>query len=70
MNQIFRPFTRKFIVVCFDDILIYNKDHDEHLAHLCQVFEVLRDQKLYANIKKCDFFTNKVVFLDYVVSSH
>jgi len=39
------------------------------MTHLRRVFEVLRDQRIYTNLKKYDFFTNKVIFLDYVVLS-
>ncbi|XP_017982330.1 PREDICTED: uncharacterized protein LOC108663252 [Theobroma cacao] len=34
-----------------------------------QIFEVLREQKLFVNLKKCEFMTNKVIFLGYVVSN-
>ena len=57
MNYVFWFFIEKIVIVYFDDILIYSKGHDEHLVHLCQIFEVLRDQKLYVNLKMCDFFT-------------
>lgn len=52
MNTIFRPYLRKFILVFFDDILIYSQDLEEHLQH---ALEVLRKSELYANIKKCSF---------------
>jgi hypothetical protein len=39
----------------FDDILIYNKNLNEYLDHLCNVFSVLRNEKLDANLKKCTF---------------
>jgi hypothetical protein len=68
MNHVLRPFIGKFVVVYFDDILIYNKTLDEHIQHIRCVLAVLREQKLYANLEKCTFCTDKVVFLGFVVS--
>ena len=68
MNHVLRAYIGKFVVVYFDDILIYSRSIEEHIEHLKQVLNVLRTEKLYANIEKCSFCTNKVVFLGYVVS--
>ena len=43
------------MVVYFDDILIHIKSRDKHVEHLREVFRVLRENKLYTNLKKCDF---------------
>ncbi|KAL0541011.1 hypothetical protein IC582_021038 [Cucumis melo] len=43
MNQVFRPYLCKFLLVFFDDILVYNKDVETHLAHLIVVFHLLRN---------------------------
>ncbi|XP_071906072.1 uncharacterized protein [Coffea arabica] len=46
-----------------------NRSLEEHLEHLKAIFEVLRRERLYANLKKCTFCTDRVVFLGYVVSA-
>ncbi|KAJ9538695.1 hypothetical protein OSB04_031428 [Centaurea solstitialis] len=68
MNQALPPFIGKFVVVYFDDILIYSTTSDEHLLHLREVLMVLRKEKFYAAVKKCSFMTEYVLFLGYVVS--
>ena len=55
MNEIFRPYLRKFVLVFFDDILVYSKSVEEHVGHLKAVLEVLRQHKLYAKASKCTF---------------
>ncbi|XP_062173559.1 uncharacterized protein LOC133879023 [Alnus glutinosa] len=69
MNHVLRAFIGKFVVVYFDDILVYSTNLDEHIEHLRCVLDVLRCEKLYANFKKCTFCMEKVVFLGYVVST-
>ena len=69
MNHILREFIGKFVVVYFDDILIYSTSLDLHIDHLKSVLTVLREEQLYANLEKCIFCTNHVVFLGFVVSS-
>lgn len=59
----------KCLVVYFDDILIYSTSPEEHLKHLRQVCTALRTEKLFANLKKCSFMSNEVIFLGFVVSS-
>jgi hypothetical protein len=68
MNHVLRAFIGKFVVVYFDDILIYSKSLDEHMIHVRLVLEELRKEKLFANLEKCSFCTDHVVFLGFVVS--
>ncbi|KAG7536993.1 Zinc knuckle CX2CX4HX4C [Arabidopsis suecica] len=69
MNHVLRAYIGHFVVVYFDDILVYSKSLEEHVDHLKMVLEVLRKEKLYANFKKCTFGTDNLVFLGFVVST-
>jgi hypothetical protein len=69
MNHALHVFLGRFIVVYFDDILVYSKSLDKHVDYLHCVLAVLRKEKLNANLKKCSFYLDKVVFLGYVVSA-
>ena len=69
MNHVFRSFIGKFVVVYFDDILVYSKNLDDHILHLRSIFNTLREHKLYGNIQKCSFCMDSVVFLGFVVGA-
>ena len=69
MNRVFHPFQDKFVVVFIDDILIYSRTKEDHLEHLCTVLKTLADHQLYAKLKKCDFWMEKVHFLGHVISA-
>ena len=56
MNHVFRECIGKFVVVYFDDILIYNKSLHEHIDHPRSVLTILRVNSLFANKEKCNFF--------------
>ena len=69
MNQVLKPFIRKFMVVYFDDILIYSKTEAAHYNHVREVLAILQANELYINLKKRSFLTDKLLFLGYVVSA-
>lgn len=67
INQIRRSFISKFLVVYFNDILINNRKCSDNLRHLEVLLNIIRKEGLYANLKKCTFFTSQLIFLGFVV---
>lgn len=68
MHNIFRPYLRQFVLVFFDDILIYSATLQDHLKHLELVFKVLRENQLVAKRSKCSFAQAQVEYLSHIIS--
>jgi hypothetical protein len=68
MNHIFKGHLRKYILVFFDEILIYNKTWDEHLAHLGEVLSIMQAPYLYAKESKCEFGMRDLLYLGHIIS--
>ncbi|TIA92768.1 hypothetical protein E3P96_04171, partial [Wallemia ichthyophaga] len=70
MNSIFQEYLDDFVVVYLDDIMIYSRTEEDHLRHLKVVFDKLRDNKLYAKLKKCEFLKDSVEYLGHIVGNN
>lgn len=67
MNHLFQLFLRKFVLVFFDNILVYSNSVAEHIQHLEAVFKVLLDQQLFAKLSKCFFGQNQIEYLGHII---
>ena len=67
MNHVFHHFLRHFVLVFFDDILIYIKTYTYHLSHVDQVLHLLSHHQLFLKKYKCAFGTSEVECLGHLV---
>jgi hypothetical protein len=67
MKHVFRPFLRYFVLVFFDDILIYIKTWPTHLTHVDQVLHLLSKHQIFLKKSKCVFGAYEVEYLGHVV---
>lgn len=70
MNDIFRDYLDRFVVIYLDDILIFSPDESTHQEHVKLVLERLRQHKLYGKLEKSFFHKDSVEFLGYIVSAN
>ncbi|XP_060959150.1 uncharacterized mitochondrial protein AtMg00860-like [Cannabis sativa] len=68
MNRVFKDFLDICVIVFIDDILVYSQSEEEHELHLQMVLQRLREHRLYAKFKKCEFWLSQVSFLGHIVS--
>ena len=70
MNATLAPGLRKFVIVFFDDILVYSRSYEEHLDHIRQVFEWLARDQWKLKFSKCKFAQQSIAYLGHIVSEN
>ena len=69
MNSVFRRYLDKFVLFFRDVILIYPKNEEEHEEHLRLTLQLLRENKLYTKLSKCDFYKDRIHYLGHIISN-
>jgi hypothetical protein len=67
MNCLFNKKLRKFLLVFFDDLLIYNKTWEEQLQHVEHIQTIMEEKSLYAKESKCEFGMTEVLYLGHII---
>jgi len=68
MNNVFSDLLDVCVVVYLDDILIYSDNIMQHRKHVKEVLKRLQKVGLYVKAEKCEFYSNSVEYLGYVLS--
>ena len=68
LYRVFKPYLGRFVVVFIDDILVSSKIREEHVQHLKEILQTLKDHQLYVKFSKCEFWLEKISFLGHVIS--
>ena len=63
MNQVLKPFLGKFVIVYLDDILVYNRTHEEHILHMREVLEKMKEKELLVNPDKSVYCQKELIYL-------
>ena len=67
-NSILKPFLRKFVLIFFDDILIYSRSWKDHVQHVDRVLKLLEEKQLYAKASGSFFGVKEVEYMGHIVS--
>jgi hypothetical protein len=68
MNTTLAPNLRCFVIVFFNDILIYSRTLEDHLEHLALVFSWLHADQWKVKLSKCTFAQRSIAYLGHIVS--
>lgn len=70
MNQVLRPSIGKFVIVYFDDILIFSNGMEMHIEHLREVLNILKAKRLFINLGKSELCKEQLLYLGNVISAN
>ena len=69
MNSVFSKYLDKFVLVFLDGNFFFSKNEEEHEEHLRIALQFLREHKLYAKLRKCDFYKDRIHYLGHIISN-
>jgi hypothetical protein len=67
MKDLFCPYLQNFVLVFFDDILVYSKNWNSHIKHIETILKIVQENKFYINKSKCSFGQKEIIFLGHVI---
>ena len=70
INEVFKSLLRKFVLLFFDDILVYSPNLQDHWKHLELVFQTMRKHQMFIKAARCDFAQSKVEYLGHFIFAH
>lgn len=68
MNHTLEPGNRKYVIVFFDDILVFSFSFEDHLIHLRLVLKMLSEHQWRVKLSKCAFAQRQVGYLGHIIS--
>lgn len=68
MSDNLREFLNEFVVVYFDDIIIYSNSLEEHWRQVQQVLQRLRERRINLKLKKCEFAVTETEYLGHIIN--
>ena len=64
-----QDFLRIFVHIYIDDICIYSQTKEDHISHIREVCQRLKEYKLYASPKKSQFFADRLMILGHYIDN-
>ena len=70
INHILHDLVNDFCIVYLDNILMFSKLKEKYLEYLKLIIKYLHHAKLYANLKKCEFFKSELKYLRFIINKN
>ena len=68
MEFVLRDHLQKIVIIYIDDIIIFSRTFNDHIKHLCVIFEIIKNANLSLKPSKCFLAQKALDFLGYVIS--
>ena len=69
MTRMFKTKIERTFEVYIDDMVVKSKQKMQHIGNLKEVFEIIRQHKLWLNAEKCAFEVRASKFLGYLITN-